>query len=396
MSTSADAVIRWIENNYLGKGEPFPPKYGEWIPFQERWGYPPSVMVEWCGGLLCEAVVQTGGTIGSGVNDTAPNTWWTVAGVQRFMQRGDWIPADGTTQPQRGDWIYFDWQGGGWLNPGDLQGANRVDHVGIVTDSSRWNAANNWRIDTIEGNVNERCGRFIRYDNPQVVGFGRPRYNLSIPKPVQPAGHSVATEFSAKYAAVDGARTLGKPTTGRVPFFGNTEVMSQSFERGILIENGEQFAVYGAIYQKWTAGEGARLGLPTSDEMSVDGLPDGRMNTFEKGVIAWTPADGARILDGNIGQWWLSVNPQLKLALGAPKSDVVKVQPNDGTAAQFANGWLVYTHGFGVYPVLGQIANIYNNRGTMGLGYPTNSASVGEDGVVSQSFTNGVVLVPKL
>ena len=179
--SSADAVIKWIEDNYLGKGEPFPPKGGNWIPFQESWGYPANVVVEWCGGLLMEAIKQTGGTIAP--DGTAPNTWYTVTGAQQFMRRGDWIPADGKTPPQRGWFIFFDWGGGGWINNGDLGACARIDHVGIITDGSKWNASTNWLIETIEGNIDQRCGRFRRFDNPTVVGFGRPRYVTAPPPP---------------------------------------------------------------------------------------------------------------------------------------------------------------------------------------------------------------------
>lgn len=392
--TSADAVIGWIEGNYLGRGEPFPPKYGQWIPFQEKWGYPQGVVVEWCGGLLCEATVQTGGSIGNNSNDTGPNTWWTVAGVQRFMQRGDWIPADGNTAPQRGDWIYFDWGGGGFLNRGDLQGANRVDHVGIVTDASRWNAANNWRIDTIEGNVNERCGRFIRYDNATVVGFGRPRYS-NVVKPAGQQAFKVDPEFSDLYAQVNGPWNLGEATGNKQPFFGNQAHPAQGFKSGIIIKNGGvPYAVHGAIFVNWANGGGGRVGVPTSNEVDIEGLPGSRMNYFSTGGIVWSPKYGAHVLNGPVWEHWLRLSPAEKAALGNPVSTTKVLQPDlPGRGARFEHGWLLYANGVGTYPVLGKLNSVYEQRGTLGLGYPKGPAYVDHEGRTRQQFTNGDLVI---
>lgn len=392
--TTADAVIGWIEANYLGRGEPFPPRGGEWIPFQERWGYPPGVVVEWCGGLLCEATVQTGGTIGNAATDTAPNSWWTVAGVQRFMQRGDWIPADGQTRPQRGWWIYFDWGGGGWLNRGDLAGANRVDHVEIITDPSRWDAANGWRIDTIGGNINERCGRFIRHDNATVVGFGRPRYTGTTPPPPPPAALTVDPQFAALYVQVVGPATLGQPTGPKVPFLGSGPP-AQAFQRGLIVVNGGvPYAVYGGIFQVWANGGGGRVGLPTSNELDVEGVPGARMNLFSTGGIVWTERAGAHVLNGPVWEHWLRLAPAEKAALGAPVSTTKILQPDlPGRGARFEHGWLLYSEPHGTHAVLEPIAGPYERPGTTGLGYPVGPATV-EGGRTRQAFTNGELWTP--
>lgn len=147
----------------------------EFIPFQEKWGYPSTMMVEWCGGLICEAVANCGGQVSSAGTACIPNTWWTVAGVQVFQQWGRWH-----TTPERGDLVYFDWAGSGIGGS-----AWSVDHVGWVEDASQW--AVNGSIVTIEGNVNERCGRFRRWaSSGTIVGFGRPRYAAAAPVPPPP------------------------------------------------------------------------------------------------------------------------------------------------------------------------------------------------------------------
>lgn len=54
------------------------------------------------------------------------------------------------------------------------------------------------------------------------------------------------------------------------------------------------FAVYGAILDAYLeiGGEMSQLGYPTSDEEDDPNQPGGRMNTFEKGAIRWSPAVG--------------------------------------------------------------------------------------------------------
>lgn len=60
--------------------------------------------------------------------------------------------------------------------------------------------------------------------------------------------------------------------------------------------------VYGAIRDLWAsmAWEQGPLGLPTSDEMDVPGVPGARRNTFEGGDITWTPWAGARVTRLNV------------------------------------------------------------------------------------------------
>lgn len=388
--TTADATIQWVESNYLGKGEPFPPKYGEWIPFQERWGYPPNVIVEWCGGLWTDSTFETGGTVGP--LGTMPNTWWTVSGAQQYMQRGDWVPADGRQAPQRGWDVFYDWGNGGWISEGDLLSCNRIDHVERVTDGSMWSASTGWAFETIGGNVAERCGRFRRYDNATVVGFGRPRYtNTTQPPTPPPLTFTVAPEYTEKYAGLEPA--LGLPIGPRSPFF-NTSHMFQPFQHGVIIENGgEPRAVYGSIYVQWTR-EGIRAGMPISDEQDALGVDGGRMSVFEHGVIVWTGPSGAHLLNGPIGQWWLSSSAESRAALGAPLSTVNIFQPDlPGRGAEFQHGWLMYSEGNGVHPVYGEVANIYSNRGSQGLGYPIGPVET-VNGRRRQRFTNADVILP--
>ena len=74
---------------------------------------------------------------------------------------------------------------------------------------------------------------------------------------------------------------------------------NQHFERGAIMQHGdgvhkgEVFITLGAIgtLYKSMGGNGSKLGLPLSDEISSNG--GGRQN-FEGGYIVWTPKDGAK------------------------------------------------------------------------------------------------------
>ena len=347
--TTADAVIGWIEANYLGKGEPFPPKGGEWIPFQESWGYPAGMMVEWCGGLQCEAVRQTGGTVSAA--GTIPNTWYTVSGVQQFMARGDWVPADGSQQPQRGWLVYYDWGGGGFITtPAE---AGSVDHVGIVTDGSMWSEATGWAFETIEGNVDERCGRFRRYDNETVVGFGKPRYTPVVvppepepdPKPpvVVPPPVVVVGAIGERWRAIGGDLSpVGKPVANEQPFLGAARV--QRFERGHIVWSAATGAaeLYGEIGKRWWADGAKVLGLPTSGEWDADG-PGWRWQQFQYGRILFTPPGGARIIKGAILMHYIGRPAAERLALGPLLTDEI-----DAKASVFESGDLVWNPRSGV------------------------------------------------
>jgi hypothetical protein len=62
------------------------------------------------------------------------------------------------------------------------------------------------------------------------------------------------------------------------------------------------------------------VGLPTSDEMSVSGVPGARMNTFQHGAIYWSPdTGGAHVVYGAIGAKYDSLGGPA--VYGMPTSD---------------------------------------------------------------------------
>lgn len=196
---TADQMISWLENHWLGWKESW---YSDFIPFQEKHGYPRHIIVEWCGGLLCEDIWENGGAYGVSLPpNNATNSWYTPTGVAQFIAAKRW-----THIPRRGSWIFFDWGGSGLGWSGGV-----VDHVGIVTgpllrdgdgnvvhdeEGQEMIDTSGGYVDTIEGNVNEACGRFRRWFSSKTIrGFGLPVYDPALsarvttepePDPVRP------------------------------------------------------------------------------------------------------------------------------------------------------------------------------------------------------------------
>lgn len=198
---TADQIISWLENNWVGWQEPW---WDDFIPFQVKHGYPAGVIVEWCGGLQCEAQWENGGDYGTPIPPkNIANAWYTPTGVAQFIAADRW-----THEPRRGSLIFFDWGGSGLGWSGST-----VDHVGIVTGPVLRDAEGNpvhdeegqeiidlsgGYVDTIEGNVNEACGKFRRWFSSNTIrGFGLPVYdpapsaNLSTDPEPEPVGRFV-------------------------------------------------------------------------------------------------------------------------------------------------------------------------------------------------------------
>jgi hypothetical protein len=166
------------------------------------------------------------------------------------------------------------------------------------------------------------------------------------------------------------------------------------FERGIIIQQGDDtWVVYGEIYKKFIDFKG-ELGLPTADE--TDNGTDRRIQTFEQGEIHWkntTKPTPAWALVGDI----FTRYDELRSAadpLGAPTSDVEKLPL--GRAARFENGAIYSNADAGTWEVLGKIQVAYEaSYGGPGgfLGFPTSGDSVTS---VSNShfndFQHGVIV----
>lgn len=128
-------------------------------PWSREWGYPGGA---WCGMFYESATVAAGGTVDNDTG-TIPFTHYTPDGAAAFAARGDWH-----TEPEDGDAAYFDWVGSGLS---DSPNFSLIKHIGRVVDKSGWPEY----VRTVEGNISNSVVDTIRYNNGQIVGFGRPR-----------------------------------------------------------------------------------------------------------------------------------------------------------------------------------------------------------------------------
>lgn len=131
----------------------------------------------WCGGFVYWVL----DTAGVKVPWTSPTAFaYTPTGVRQARAAGLIV-----STPKPGDIVFFDWQGDA-----------TVDHVGIVTDASRWKATG--IVTTIEGNTSpgtagsqsDGGGVYRRTRHRSTVAaFARPKYvtvsSSATPKPAQ-------------------------------------------------------------------------------------------------------------------------------------------------------------------------------------------------------------------
>jgi len=163
MSLDIGAQIAWLyaQVGYVEESD------GD-TPWSRRWGYPGGA---WCGMFFQSGVEAGGGTVDN-QSGNVPHTELTNTGAILFADWGMW-----TTDPQPGDAIYFDWKYSG-LSAGAPDFWS-IDHIGTVVNADNWPEF----VETIEGNILNSVVNTIRYNNGQIVGFGRPRGTTATPPP---------------------------------------------------------------------------------------------------------------------------------------------------------------------------------------------------------------------
>jgi uncharacterized protein with LGFP repeats len=167
------------------------------------------------------------------------------------------------------------------------------------------------------------------------------------------------TAYETDYYGRDVQALLGAPTSDEMNVPGVPGARLNTFVGGTIYWSPGTGAhvVYGAIAAEYAAtvnergGTGvvvkALLGLPTSDEMNVPGVPGARMNTFQGGAIFWSPGTGAHTVYGAIGSYYLSHNGPAEI--GLPTSEEGNSPLGDGRAQTFQRGTLFFhTDGRGV------------------------------------------------
>jgi len=113
---------------------------------------------------------------------------------------------------------------------------------------------------------------------------------------------------------------------------GDAEVFRREYERGTVYWSQRTGAheVHGEIAERWLeiGGEASFLGLPTTDELRLDGYrapgngSAGGLAHFERGTITWTARHGTAIVHGMVRDIWALLGWE-RSALGVPVSDVV-------------------------------------------------------------------------
>lgn len=162
--------------------------------------------------------------------------------------------------------------------------------------------------------------------------------------------HVVRGGILGKYAALGGVTSfLRFPTTDEQPGAGGG--FHNHFQGGSIYWSAATGAheVHGGIRTKWLAlgAEGGFLGYPRSDEIAVTG---GLANQFQHGTVYWSAATGAHEVHGAVLSRYLALGGTGS-RLGLPTSDEYTVDV--GRRSDFQHGALVWDR------VTGEITVIY-------------------------------------
>ncbi|MGY1731910.1 reprolysin-like metallopeptidase [Geodermatophilus sp. SYSU D01045] len=137
-------------------------------------------------------------------------------------------------------------------------------------------------------------------------------------------------------------------------------------------------------------GDGGRLGAPVGPEQ-CDLRDGGCARSFVGGVVTWSPATGARVLEGAILQQWIHADG-LAGVMGYPVGDMVCGLVRGGCGQQFQGGSIYWSPATGAHAVTGGIRGYWAGTGWEWgwLGYATGDMSC-VDGRCTQYFEGGVV-----
>lgn len=147
--------------------------------------------------------------------------------------------------------------------------------------------------------------------------------------------------------------------------------------------------VWGSTRTAWgrTSFERGRLGLPTSDETTVDG---GTYQTFQGGHIYWSQTTGAHpVWGGNLAAYTRNGGPSGRL--GFPTADEAAM--TGGVYQVFTGARMYWSRATDSHPVWSGILTTWvANGGAAGrFGFPKTDETVVSAGVSSQDFTGGTI-----
>jgi uncharacterized protein with LGFP repeats len=240
-----------------------------------------------------------------------------------------------------------------------------------------------------------RGGRFplIRAGVPPVAGQPSPDgygYDTTTPLPSP-------DPIAARYAVSgDASGPLGAPTGERVCGLRNDGCRG-SYAHGVIAwspATGARIVSRADIRAAWEGsfGEMGPLGFPAGD--TVCGLPgDGCRQDFETGSVYWSPSTGARVTVDPVRDRWRALGGE-RSAAGYPTTDTVCGLRDNGCFQFFQGRGVYWTTATGARLVYGAIYDRWAAQGweTGVLGYPTTDPVCGlRGGGCYQVFQGGSV-----
>jgi hypothetical protein len=209
------------------------------------------------------------------------------------------------------------------------------------------------------------------------------RYNWSIAGPAL-AGFQSAIESRAHALGLGftGARVSGLEAVadGYRIRYANGDVFD-SAATGVRSDHGAIRDEYNAIASETDVnGKVVQnvLGMPTSDEKDVPGVPGARMNTFEGGAIYWSPATGPHVVYGATAAKFNALGGAA--GFGLPTSDEASLggDPPNVRVTNFRNAAGIYASSIYLSPAAG----VHAVHGAIGAEYTA--------GLLGQTGGNGV------
>ena len=205
--------------------------------------------------------------------------------------------------------------------------------------------------------------------------------------------HATRAAIATKWAALNWeSGRLGYPVSGEICTLKNQGCV-QRFEGGAVHWSSETgaYATWAAIADKWAAlnWESGRLGYPISDE--ICGLKNGGcVQRFEGGAVHWSGRTGAHATWAAIAARWATLNWESG-RLGYPISGETCGLRNDGCVQSFEGGVVYWSPFGGAQPMWGAILSSYGARSWEGgsLGYPLAAESCANSNFCAQQFQYG-------
>ncbi len=209
---------------------------------------------------------------------------------------------------------------------------------------------------------------------------------LPAPAPV-PTAAPVPTPTRTTAPAPTPTRTPA-PTPTRTPAPPVPPVVVRADGSADYTRDGRTVNVKGAILARYRA-DGERtgsLGWPTSSEVAV---PGGAYATFERGQVWWTPAGGAQVVKGDVLAEWRRLGANTS-PVGFPVGEERAVR--GGVVQSFQRGVLAWSPATGAHEVRGAILDRLTAAGGVrgSLGFPT-TGEVALRGGAFTAFQGGAV-----